>query len=146
MSYTEIETNAFQIVPPAAHIKVLDPPAAKSPIDVTMLNLLEDMQGLDEPNLVVELIDLYLEDAKLNLEKIEAAIVRRDLHQLKQAAHSLKGSSSSLGANQLAGWCHLLEMFESMNDWTKVPKIFVNLQRSAVEACDYLARERDRRS
>lgn len=146
MSYTETETTAFQIVPRTARVGVLEPIAPRPPIDVTMLALLEDMQSADEPNLVAELIELFLDDTKLQLEQIEAAVIKRDLRQLKHAAHSLKGSSSSLGANQLAGWCHLLEMIETMNDWTKVPKIFVNLQRSAVDACGYLARERDRRS
>lgn len=146
MSYMEMETTAFQIVPPSARVSLFEPIAPKSPIDVTMLALLEDMQGPDEPNLVAELIELFLEDTKLQLEQIETAVIKRDMRQLKHAAHSLKGSSSSLGANQLAGWCHLLEMIETLNDWSKVPKIFVNLQRSAVEACSFLAKERDRRS
>ncbi len=74
-------------------------------VDMTVLLSFED----GETDLVVELIDLYLQDAPVRIEAIKEAVAKSDGAALKRAAHSLKGSSGTLGVRQLAAVCDVLE-------------------------------------
>jgi HPt (histidine-containing phosphotransfer) domain-containing protein len=82
-------------------------------IDLSGLTSLADLRSIGEPDLIVELIDLYLEDASERIQAIKAAAARADATVLKQAAHTLKGSSAGLGFHQIA---ELSEQLEQL-DW-----------------------------
>jgi two-component system, sensor histidine kinase and response regulator len=56
-----------------------------------------------------ELIDLFVQDASERMHSIGEAIRQGDAEMLFQAAHSLKGSSGSIGARRVAGLCAKLE-------------------------------------
>ena len=56
-----------------------------------------------------KMIDFYLEDTPGHLDAIKEAIVADDSNRLQDRAHSVKGSSRNLGANQLADLCKHLE-------------------------------------
>jgi HPt (histidine-containing phosphotransfer) domain-containing protein len=75
-------------------------------------NTLEALRGLQEEgddDLLVELIDLFLEDAPRRVDGMRTAITREDWPGLASLAHSLKGSCGSLGALHLAELCGRLE-------------------------------------
>lgn len=78
-------------------------------VDLGVLLGLAEAQVEGEPDLVVELIDLYAEDAPRRLAAIRSAWAAGDLAVLRQAAHGLKGSSASLGARQVTILCDKLE-------------------------------------
>lgn len=78
-------------------------------VDISLLTSFEDEHVDGEPDLVVELIDIYLEDAPQKLKAMREAMTLRDAISLRGLAHSLRGSSSSLGACQLAVLCEGLE-------------------------------------
>lgn len=59
--------------------------------------------------MVIKIIDLFREDAVLQLESMRAAIKQGNYHELERQAHSLKGSSSNIGASQLAELCEQIE-------------------------------------
>jgi HPt (histidine-containing phosphotransfer) domain-containing protein len=82
------------------------PPEA---VDLGVLAGLEGLQDEGEPSLVVELIDLYLEEAPRQLASMFEAEASADADALRRAAHSLKGSSASLGAFGAAALCGELE-------------------------------------
>lgn len=46
----------------------------------------------------IELIEMYLEDAKENVDLIKKALDTQNSDELKHAAHTLKGSSANIGA------------------------------------------------
>lgn len=83
-------------------------------IDLSGLTSLADLRSIDEPDLVVELIDLYLKDASERIQAIKAAAAMTDATVLKQAAHTLKGSSAGLGFHQIA---EISEQLEQL-DWS----------------------------
>jgi HPt (histidine-containing phosphotransfer) domain-containing protein len=56
----------------------------------------------DQPDLIRTLIRIYLDTAPKMIEKIDASIAGGDKEQVAFAAHSLKGSSAELGAEQMA--------------------------------------------
>ncbi len=73
-----------------------------SPLDDKVLANLRFLQQEGEPDYLGELIDLYLAQAPELLTAIHRAIQNGDAAALRKAAHTLKGSSASLGATQLA--------------------------------------------
>ncbi len=70
---------------------------------------LEELAGEDEPELLNELIQSYLDSSDILIMELQAAFASNNPNQLKHAAHSLKSSSASLGAKSLADLCQQLE-------------------------------------
>ncbi|MDQ3742775.1 MAG: Hpt domain-containing protein [Acidobacteriota bacterium] len=105
-------TEAFGGPPTAASdamlLDVLDAMPLDA-VDASVLADLEEMQEEGEPNLVAELIGLYLGDAPRKLASMREAVAGGDAALLRRAAHSLKGSSASLGAFGVAALCGELE-------------------------------------
>ncbi|HVE46726.1 MAG TPA: Hpt domain-containing protein [Acidimicrobiales bacterium] len=61
------------------------------------------------PGLAAELAELFVEDVPMRLESLRSALRQRDMRTVGQLAHTLKGSSSNLGAFQLASTCAALQ-------------------------------------
>jgi HPt (histidine-containing phosphotransfer) domain-containing protein len=78
------------------------------PIDPRALENLRDVLDGD-PELLNELIDLFLVDAPALMQSLNDAVERQDAESLTQTAHSLKGSASNLGARGMAAVCAHLE-------------------------------------
>jgi HPt (histidine-containing phosphotransfer) domain-containing protein len=57
-----------------------------------------------------ELIDTYLADGVAQLAHMRRSLAAHDLDSFRRAAHSLKSSSASFGASDLAGQSRELEM------------------------------------
>jgi len=60
------------------------------------------MQTEGEPDLLVELAEMFDEDASTRLRALREALERGDAESLKQTAHALKGSAANLGARRMA--------------------------------------------
>lgn len=83
--------------------------ATLPPLDEEVLAGLRELQIEGEPDLLRELLDLFLVDTPGNLDAIRSAIAARNPDALRRAAHSAKGSSANLGATVLAKACKDLE-------------------------------------
>lgn len=70
---------------------------------------LVEMIGADMPDVVVDLLDTYLEESTGLVEQIVGSIVAKDLPTALRPAHSLKSSSASIGAMRLSKLCADLE-------------------------------------
>ena len=81
--------------------------SALETLDETALADLGGMQTGDA--LAARLVQIYFEDAPLQLKEVRDAILCGDAEALMQAAHSLKGNSASLGGKRLAAFCAKLE-------------------------------------
>ncbi len=73
------------------------------------LKVLHDLHRL-RPNMVRELVDNFLTTAGHRVAAIRRAVQRADDQALRRVAHSLKGSSGTLGATRLAEICSELEV------------------------------------
>jgi len=83
-----------------------DPNTSHAPVlDMAQVN--EIKQVMEEE--FDELMQLFLEDTRSRLAKIENAFATDDPLSLRQAAHALKASSSNVGATRLAKLTLLLE-------------------------------------
>ena len=78
-------------------------------VDVSVLSNLEDAQVDGEPDLIADLIDLYLENTWRKLAAMSEP-AGRDMLWLQRAAHTLKGSSATLGAARTAWLCEEIEL------------------------------------
>ena len=72
---------------------------------------LENLRGAGDRDtkLLVELVDMFLEDAPLLLAKMRQGIERGDAEMLQGTAHTLKPSCAMFGAMTLSGLCQELE-------------------------------------
>ena len=93
------------------------------PIDVQVLDEYRQMGIGNGPDFVTQLIDQYLAEATAQLAAIAGAVSQRDAPVLRAAAHTLKGSSSAVGANRLAAACEQLEMLARVPNFDGVPAL-----------------------
>ena len=114
-------------------------------IDQTVLAALAEAQEEGEPDLIVELIDLYLEDTPQRVEAIRAAVAQADAASIKRAAHTLKGSSGSVGVCQVAEICKLFEQTDFDSLPARGETLMQLLDREFERARAALLTERDRR-
>ena len=68
-----------------------------------------DLVAPGEGNEFQEIVDLFLGNAQRNCIAVRDALARGDRQSLELAAHSLKGSSSTMGAVRMAALCASLE-------------------------------------
>ena len=68
------------------------------------------MVGQNVDRVLAEMIDCYLNDAPKLLIAIASSIAENDAPTLQRASHTLKSSSSTLGATILAKICQELEI------------------------------------
>jgi DNA-binding response OmpR family regulator len=75
------------------------------------LGVLDELKegGETLPPFAMQLIDQYVEEATTQLEMLKAAQLRHDAGALKATAHTLKGSSATIGAKRLAALCADME-------------------------------------
>jgi len=79
-------------------------------LDREMLARLQADLGGGDPTIVAELIDMFLADTPQLLTDMHMASAEGSAEKLQRAAHTLKSSSSTLGAQLLATRCGALEM------------------------------------
>ena len=72
-------------------------------------SIVEALRSFGDAAVVVELIDLFLQDAPARLAQAGAALGANKAAEAGEAAHSLKGSARNLRAGQLAKACEALE-------------------------------------
>lgn len=121
--------------------------AAPAPeaVDMAALLSLEAAQVEGEPDLIVELIELYAEDTPRRVAAIRGALARRDWAALRRAAHGLKGSSASLGARRVAALCDELEALPGEDVDREGGALFTRLEQEVGRARLAFADERYRR-
>jgi two-component system, sensor histidine kinase and response regulator len=114
-------------------------------MDVAVFLSLAEAQVEGEPDLVVELIDLYAEDTPRRLAAIRSAWAAGDLAALRRAAHGLKGSSASLGAHRVEILCEKLERLPGEGLLQAGEMLLTCLEREFARARLAFADERSRR-
>jgi len=81
-------------------------------IDDSVLAELKEMGGEEGAEFLADVINSYLEDAPQLLNSLSEALPQGDLKLLKQAAHTLKSTSATVGAMNLSELCKVMEAME----------------------------------
>lgn len=75
-------------------------------LDSAVLDRLRDSVGGE---FVTELVELFLDDAPVQLATLRGALERRDAEEARRAAHTLKSNGATFGADGFSETCRLLE-------------------------------------
>ena len=113
-------------------------------LDFEVLKAFEKVKSDDGSDVVIELIDLYLQGTARCINTMRNAANAAEWDLLKRAAHTLKGSSSTLGLLRIATICRDVEDASS-SPGTDVPALMSWLELEFVEVKPVLISERDRR-
>jgi two-component system sensor histidine kinase/response regulator len=83
---------------------------AEPVLDGAVLDDLFRQIGSDNPELIEELIRIYLENSPKLIQDMEAALAAGEAKNLMRAAHTLKSSSASMGALRLSSLSKAIEI------------------------------------
>ena len=78
-------------------------------LDPSVVDTLRQLTEDGQPDVLAEVLHLFLSDASARMSAIEAAVTHRDAAALQRAAHAMKGASATIGATALQGACRRLE-------------------------------------
>src|SRR5205085_3032147 len=106
------------------------PGAPEEAVDGNVLAALRDLQGAGRPDILAELLAVYLRDTPPRLAALHEAVARADAEALRRAAHSLKGSSSQIGAVQIVRLCTDLEHQARIADLTGASETLRRLDKA----------------
>jgi CheY-like chemotaxis protein len=110
-------------------VKNLEPvPVLEEAIDTSVLRDFRATLGSDANQFLVQLIELYLEDAPSLLAAMDEAVTQINPAQMQEAAHTLKSSSASLGAMNLSTLCEQLEMLGQTGTTVGAREIITQVQ------------------
>ena len=87
-----------------------------SVIDQTQIASLREIQQPGDPDLLTELIDLFLHEAASDIKALAKALQMSDAAEIKRLTHRIKGSSANMGASGMAAISAKLETSESASD------------------------------
>lgn len=88
--------------------------------------LLDELKELMEDEFSV-LLDTYLQESERQFNGARSAWEDEDLEALKRFAHSLKGSSSNIGAQALSTLCGKLESGAKHGDRAALPDLLAQV-------------------
>lgn len=98
-------------------------------VDPRVLRELTELGGEDDPGLLLELIDLFLDDAPRCLDEMQRGLSTGDVKLLERAAHTLKSSSANLGARTLSTLCLRMEESARSNQVERLPALLTESQQ-----------------
>lgn len=121
------------------------PDVFSAAVDMTVLRSYDEIQIAGEPDLIVELIDLYLEDVPRRMAVMRRSLADRSWLILKREAHSLRGSSGNLGALDMARICQEIEGVEAGARFPRTEALLSRLESELERVLFILRAERRRR-
>jgi HPt (histidine-containing phosphotransfer) domain-containing protein len=117
-------------------------PSTKAEIETNMLAELETIMGGVSPEFLAELAPMFLQDIPPLLSTLETAVADDDLQSVVEAAHTLKGSSSSMGITRLAELAYIMEQQAKQGQTTRLPLSLAHLQAEYAQVVAVLQRYR----
>ena len=79
-------------------------------LDMSVVEELLSFSDDGDPELLVDLIQMFLDDGPAKVDAVTAGLAVGDFDKAERAAHSLKGSSGNLGARLLQHACEEMQL------------------------------------
>ena len=111
---------------------------SKTLIDPRALNDIRSLEQNGIPGLLAKAIKMYLEHSATLVRELEAAVQSGDADDQFRTAHSLKSSSASMGAIQLAAMCASLEAMGRQGETGDAPHLLEQMLPLYSAVCDAL--------
>ena len=106
-----------------------------SVLDPTMVAALHELDtGSGDAGALMDLVRTFIADGRAQVEELHEAARSEDYARVRQAAHSLAGSSATFGAHRVAGLCRQLESLGPTTDREAVGALLTQLDESFAEA------------
>ena len=112
----------------AAAVSAVAPVEVGDALDKTTIDYLKSLRRGDGPSVLERAVGMYLENAPTVLEELRRAIAGGDASAVWKIAHSLKSSSASLGAKQLAQHIGDMEGRARQNDLVEADSRLVRIE------------------
>jgi HPt (histidine-containing phosphotransfer) domain-containing protein len=87
-------------------------------LDPTVLDALRQLTQPGEPDVLTDVLGVFLADAPARIEAIGAAASAGDAEALRRSAHTFKGAAAAIGATALQAACRELEETARRGDLT----------------------------
>jgi HPt (histidine-containing phosphotransfer) domain-containing protein len=78
-------------------------------LDPTVLDSLRQLTQPGEPDVLADVLGVFLADAPARIEAIATAASAGDAEALRRSAHTFKGAAAAIGATALQAACRELE-------------------------------------
>lgn len=105
-------------------------------LDPSVIETLRLLNEPGQPDVVHEVLGLFLSDATTRVEAIIAAFDARDAATLQRAAHTMKGAAATIGALRLQHACRRVEDAAKQNDLTAAATAIADVQREHQEVAN----------
>ena len=92
-------------------------------IDQDAFSVLESLADDDDPDLVNEIIELFLEDSATRMSQIEVGHQDGKADSIRAAAHALKSASANVGALSFSSICASLESAASGSNESELSEL-----------------------
>ena len=96
-------------------------------LDPAVIDSLRQLTPPGEPDVLKEVLQLFLEDVPARMTRLREAWQSGDAVGVQRAAHSLKGSAGNIGATQLLAVCSRLDEQGRSGDLTNLPPLVASL-------------------
>lgn len=103
------------------------------------------LQEEGEPDIVVEVIDLFLSNAPPKIEQMRQGVLEGDAKKIERASHALRGDAGQFGATDLASACALLEARARTGSLLEAQSLFADLETKFKRVEIALRHEKTRR-
>lgn len=95
----------------------------ESVLDPAVIAKLRQLTVAGEPDVLAEVLQLFLQDVPRRLARLRAACDAGDAAELHKTAHSLKGSAGNIGAEGLFAICRQLDDQGRAGDLTDAKRL-----------------------
>jgi HPt (histidine-containing phosphotransfer) domain-containing protein len=105
--------------------------------EVLDMQVVEELMSLSDdgdPELLLDLIKLFLDDGPGKVASIEQGLAKGDFDQMERGAHALKGSAGNLGARLLQGVCEEMQLATRQHRLPEAQQLTQQLHKRFTEA------------
>lgn len=96
-------------------------------LDPAVIASLRQLTPPGEPDVLNEVLQLFLEDVPVRIARLRAAWQAGNPVEVQRAAHSLKGSAGNIGATDLLAVCRQLDDHSKSGDLSSLAALVASL-------------------
>jgi HPt (histidine-containing phosphotransfer) domain-containing protein len=111
--------------------ELIDPKTRREPspsLEESVILGLRDLQEPDGPDILAEIVNMFLGDAARRLDELRDALEDGDLSTIERLAHTFKGTAGSVGALRMADLCSDIHEMTRHQDLSRITSTVESLR------------------
>jgi HPt (histidine-containing phosphotransfer) domain-containing protein len=109
-----------------------------SPIDPEAINNLRELNPGDGGEFLREIVNIYIEDTPKRIADLKSSMAAGDVSTFTRSAHTIKGSSSNVGAFVLKGVAERMESLSRREGLKGMATLVADCEAEFAKAADAL--------